>query len=418
MSEIIPPRSVTSRYHHFTAARVNLGAVERFSDQLQQFGVSLTGLAQQHRTWISSGQTEAKPSLDIYNNQTPQPAPQDATEAAATMNDAMERLWDIRYGANVLAHRWPEWLDGKPDPASVADHGPVTGTDGDDVRHVYRNAQGGTGAGNDTIYTYNNSTVDAGTGNDKAVLYSGKVHLGEGDDLALLMSGTAHGGEGNDQFTLAGGGMAHGGTGDDRFLVMDRGHAYGEDGDDHIEIAAGGLGASGFADGGDGNDTIIAYGRAQLYGGAGDDMLTGSGGHWSVFNGGTGNDTISLLPEADYGYRIEYNKGDGDDVIAGDLSGVKVTSFRFEEGPDGKLKAVQDGPSRMMHKGQVVLGPDILRDEVTAVRDGNDVRVSFGSAGGSITFRDFQTTAPRLSFADGSWLDVGKLLEAAPANPV
>jgi hypothetical protein len=317
-----------------------------------------------------------------------------------------------------LAHRWPEWLDGKPDPANVENHGPVTGTDGDDVRHVYCNAQGGTGAGNDTIYTYNNSTVDAGTGNDKAVLYSGKVHLGEGDDLALLMSGTAHGGEGNDQFTLAGGGMAHGGTGDDRFLVMGRGHAYGEAGDDHIELVSEGFGFGLHADGGDGNDTLISHGRAKLYGGTGDDILTGKGGLWAVFNGGTGNDTINLLPDADYGYRIEYNKGDGDDIIAGDLSGVKVTSFRpvIEDGKFTRFE--QDGPSRYMPKGQVALGPEIRRDEVAAVRDGNDVRVSFGSAGGSITFKDFQDTAPRLSFADGSWLDVGKLLEAAPANPV
>ncbi len=418
MSEITPPRSAAERYYRYTANQMGTGIAERFSEHLQQFGVSMTTLAQQHRTWISSGQTEAKPSLDIYN-QAPQPVPQESAEAAATVNGALERLWDIRYGANVLAHQWPEWLDGKPDRASVESHGPVTGTDGDDVRHVYRNAQGGTGAGDDTIYTYNNSTVDAGTGNDRAVLYSGKVHLGEGDDLALLMGGTAHGGDGNDQFTLADNGAAHGGTGDDRFLVMGRGRVYGEEGDDHIELAGDshGFGFGVHADGGDGNDTIISRAGGKLYGGAGNDILSGRGGFQSVFNGGTGDDTIDLAPDAKYGYRIEYNKGDGDDIIAGDLGGVTWTKLMPETTADGRTVYRPTGPSGVMPKGQVKLGEGIQRDEVTAVRDGNDVRVSFGSAGGSITFKDFQNTAPRLSFADGSWLDVAKLLDAAPANP-
>jgi hypothetical protein len=416
MTDITPPRSATSRYYHFTGARINLGAVERFSDQLQQFGVSMNALAQQHRTWIASGQTASKPSLDIYN-QTPQSVPQDATEAAATVNDAMERLWDIRYGANLLAHRSPDWLDGKPDPASVAGHEPVTGTDGDDVRHVYRNVQGGTGAGDDTIYTYNNSTVDAGAGNDKAVLYSGKVDLGEGDDHALLLGGTAHGGDGHDQFTLAGSGMAYGGTGDDRFLVMDRGYAYGEEGDDHIEIVGGGFGSSGHAYGGEGNDTIISHGAGWLYGGAGDDRLTGRGGFQSRFNGGTGADTIDLGPNPGQGYRIEYNKGDGDDVITGNYAGRMSQIMKFEFGPDGKaVKAVPDGPPRLMLSGQVMLGEGIRRDEVQAERVGDDVRLSFGSAGDSITFKNYQGSAPLLRFADGGWLDIRKLLEASPGN--
>ncbi|QDO99260.1 calcium-binding protein [Ferrovibrio terrae] len=420
MTYIVPPRSAADHYFRYTANQMGAGTADRFRAHLQQFGVNMDGLAQQHRTWISSGQTEAKPSLDIYN-QAPQPAPttpQDPAEVAGNVNAAMARLSDIAYGVQRMLHAQVDWLEGQPDPAAVSG-APVDGTDGDDEQHVYHNQTSSSGAGNDTIYNYRHGTVDAGAGNDKAVLYmgGGEVNLGEGDDLALIYNGTARGGDGKDQFTLLNGGRAYGGTGDDRFLVMDRGHVYGEDGDDHIEIVAGGLGASGFADGGDGNDTIIAHGRAQLFGGAGDDVLTVSGGFRSKFNGGTGNDTINLLPEADYGYRIEYNKGDGDDIIAGDLSGVKVTSFKplIE---DGKfIKFVQDGPSRMMHKGQVVLGEGIARDEVTAVRDGNDVRVSFGSAGGSITFRDFQDTAPRLAFADGSWLDVAKLLEAAPGNP-
>lgn len=417
MTYIVPPRSAADHYFRFTANQMGSGVADRFSEHLQQFGVSMGALAQQHRTWISSGQTEAKPSLNIYN-QAPQPAPpQEPAEVAANVNAAMARLSDIAYGVQRMLHAQVDWLEDKPDPVAVSEE-PVDGTDGDDEQHVYHNRTSSSGAGNDTIYNYRHGTVDTGAGNDKAVLYmgGGEVNLGEGDDLALIYNGTARGGDGKDQFTLLNGGRAYGGTGDDRFLVMDRGHAYGEDGDDHIEIVAGGLGASGFADGGDGNDTIIAHGRAQLYGGAGDDVITGTGGLLSKFNGGTGDDTINLGPNPDYGYRIEYNKGDGDDVITGDYAGRMSQIMKFEFGPDGTAKAVPDGPPRLMLRGQVMLGEGIRRDEVQAERVGDDVRLSFGSAGGSITFKDYQGSAPLLTFADGGWLDIRKLLEAAPGN--
>jgi len=436
MTYIVPPRSAAERYYHYTASQTAVGTASRFSEHLQQFGMSMNALSQQHRTWISSGQTEAKPSLNSYNSPPavqPQPEPTPA-EAAATINDALERLWDIGRGATVMRNGQVDWLDDQHmKPAYTPT---MIGTDGDDEMHINA-SKANTGAGNDTAYVYNNVLVETGDGDDKAILYSNSiVNLGEGDNRALIYSnGHAIGGSGNDEFTLLRGGRVNGGGGSDKVLGMGGGMAYGEAGDDHIEFAAGARGGRGYGYGGEGNDTLIAQGDSFLYGdegndtlvahgedgrlfgGAGDDVLTGKGGHWAVFNGGTGNDTINLLPEAEYGYRIEYNKGDGDDIIAGDLSGVKVTSFKplIE---DGKfIKFVQEGPSRMMHKGQVVLGEGIARDEVTAVRDGNDARVSFGNAGGSITFKDFQNTAPRLSFADGSWLDVAKLLETAPGNP-
>ena len=438
MTEIqtLQPRGVTTRYYHYDGASMSLGTAERFSEHLQRFGVSMTALAQQHRTWITSGQTASKPSLNIYN-QAPQPAPeqpatQEPAEAAARVNDALERLWDIGRAVPVVNVWQIDWLEGQD--AKPAHTPTMSGTDGDDEMHINA-SQANTGAGNDTAYVYNNAQVQTGEGDDKAVLYSNStVHLGEGDNHALIYSnGHAIGGSGEDEFTLLRGGQAHGGAGNDKFLAMANGLVYGEAGDDHIEFAAGERGGRGTGFGGEGNDTMItqgdgwvhgdegndtlvALGSGKLYGGAGDDILSGKGGFLSVFNGGTGNDTINLLPDVDQNYRIEYNKGDGDDIITGDLSSVKCTTFRFDKGPDGKLVAVQEGPSRQVAKGQIMVGEGIQRDEVTAARDGNDVRVSFGSAGGSITFKDFQDPAPRLTFADGSWLDIKTLLPAAE-NP-
>lgn len=423
MTTVVPPRSAADHYYRFTAYQMGAGTADRFRAQLQQFGVNMDGLAEQHRTWISSGQTTAKPSLNIYNS-APQPAPttpQDPADAAAAVNAAMARLSDVGYGASRMLHDQVDWLEDRPDPASLVRE-PITGTDGDDVVHAYFGAMtGGTGAGNDTIYSYSNAGIDAGDGNDKLVHYgNGTIQMGSGDDLALMHGGTVYGGEGQDQFTLLGRGGAHGGVGDDRFLVMKGGHAYGDEGNDHIEMVADSWGYGGRADGGDGNDTIIAHGGGWLTGGAGNDILTVTGRGDSWFNGGTGDDTLTVGKFS----KVHYELGDGHDVISGEYGGAQS---------DGLIHAVgytkADGtyvppppPIKLpfpVYYGvmDLTLGEGIQREQVQAERVGNDVRISFAGAEGSITLKDYQGGPLQAKLAGGGKVDIRALLGPAPPAP-
>ena len=184
----------------------------------------------------------------------------------------------------------------------------ITGTDAADVvNNTGSNATITSGAGDDSIYNYAyNASIDAGA--DKDYVYNSgryaKINGNAGDDkIYNSYSGdysTINGGDGNDSI-------------------------YSSD-EDNSSI-----------DGGDGNDTLMGnYYSSTINGGAGDDVLVGyyynssisggadndkidlsNGGYYNTVNGGTGEDTIYADTINGSPALIEYNAGDGDDVLYG-----------------------------------------------------------------------------------------------------
>ncbi|AUQ66364.1 calcium-binding protein [Phaeobacter inhibens] len=135
---------------------------------------------------------------------------------------------------------------------------------GDAIDNVFYTADGADTvwgeAGDDLIKTYGDKDqIQGGTGDDT-------IYGGSGDD-------TLWGGEGNDSlFGDAGNDVMRGADGAD--------YMAGNDGNDHL---AGGIGNDSLY-GGTGDDT--------LHGNEGDDLLTDDSGA-NVFNGGSGDDTVS-----------------------------------------------------------------------------------------------------------------------------
>ncbi|ESP94194.1 RTX toxin related Ca2+-binding protein, partial [Pseudoalteromonas luteoviolacea 2ta16] len=150
----------------------------------------------------------------------------------------------------------------------------------------------------------------------------------------------------------------------------------GKGGNDYIE----GVSGSDFLDGGDGNDTLIVgqtasskYEQNTLVGGKGDDIIKG---YWS-------SDTYI------------YNLGDGHDVIY---------EFGSNESSD-----------------QIILGKGISKDQVIAVRVGDDITLKIlditGSIVGSITlagaFIDKSDIVDNVVFSDGAVLTAEEIFKSA-----
>ena len=228
----------------------------------------------------------------------------------------------------------------------------VTINGGDDDDEIYNSGSDTSiigGDGNDTIYNWNGSnvTISGGDGNDTIYNWNGSnstIEGGSGDDT-IYNSGanvTINAGIGNDSVYNDIGGdnvTIDGGTGDDTIenlgdsVIIDAG-----DGDDFINNYS----ANVTINAGDGKDTIyngnenvnISGGDGNDYiendvsnvtinGGEGNDAIynnsanvTIDGGANLTIDGGAGDDTISLDGDNDNTF-IQYNSGDGDDVIIG-----------------------------------------------------------------------------------------------------
>lgn len=135
--------------------------------------------------------------------------------------------------------------------------------------------------------------------------------------------------------------------------------------------------------GGTGNDIIVdTKGKNYLNGGEGDDKITGTG----TLVGGRGNDllTANIAGSSD---TFIFNKGDGKDIISS-LDTAKV-------------------------KGQDVIefGDEIIKDDVTFQRSGNNLIIKVGTNDDQITINNYfsgdnYSTINEIKFSDGSSLNI------------
>ena len=182
------------------------------------------------------------------------------------------------------------------------------------------------GKGNDSITNSGaNSNINAGDGND-SITNTGSnsiIYLGAGNDYISNKStnSTILGGEGNDSIRLEKGA---------RNSLIELGA-----GRDSIFNDEGGAST---IDGGADDDYIRDYSAStSINGGAGNDVLNLTGNHTTA-KGGAGNDTLNL--NFNYGGNvIEYNTGDGDDVI----NGLKDNTTLKIDGGTGTYSPIKSG---------------------------------------------------------------------------
>ncbi|MCW2308844.1 calcium-binding protein [Rhodobium gokarnense] len=188
------------------------------------------------------------------------------------------------------------------------------------------------GAGNDSISGMAGDDILWGSGGDdflRGQLGDDSIHGGTENDTIHGGGGsdTIFGGDGND--VIEGGGdivdgaqslddsdEIHGGAGDDTITTEVGDHeVYGDGGNDSIT----GENTAGYFDGGEGDDTISIEastnaGGAQIHGGDGNDTLELGAGVY-LATGGSGDDRIEVVTEDGTGRTI--SGGDGADQITG-----------------------------------------------------------------------------------------------------
>ncbi|WAG12993.1 hypothetical protein NRZ32_07645 [Aeromonas dhakensis] len=157
------------------------------------------------------------------------------------------------------------------------------------------------------------------------------------------------------------------------------GIAIGGAGDDALIGSA----ADELIDAGAGNDTLIGGGgNDTLKGGDGDDLITSSGKGVVILEGGTGNDTLKGGACNDI-YR--FNVGDGRDLIINNATGIHVAAH-----------------------GEVHFGVEIAVEDISVVRDGNDIVLTHRNGVDAVVIQGWFSAAGaqlgRVQFASGvSW---------------
>jgi trimeric autotransporter adhesin len=161
-----------------------------------------------------------------------------------------------------------------------------------------------------------------------------------------------------------------------------------------------GSGGNDTLDGGTGNDALYGgAGNDSLIGGAGNDYLAGGDGA-DTFVGGAGNDSLTGGGGSD---TYVFNLGDGQDVI----------SEEFFSDADGRVLDSGDGPAYFVANGDLPrstdvdtlrFGAGIKSSDLLLTRAGNDLLVTVGIGGDSVTVRNFFTstisTIDTFAFAD------------------
>ena len=225
------------------------------------------------------------------------------------------------------------------------DHTLVTGTAyNDTIRNYGRRVTVRGMAGDDYLVNMIDSSVTAESA--VANLFEG----GDGNDTIFSYHSyhpTLLGGDGNDRIIVNQGHMNYidGGAGDDSIRGVTT---------DTLDSGDWAMGGHATILGGDGNDYIDPFytNNSTINGGAGNDTIIMMGADSSI-TGGTGDDQISLGTADSVNVIINYNSGDGNDLIQGftendtlDISGAQYASVANK---DNLILFVGDG--RLTLKG-------------------------------------------------------------------
>ncbi|MDD3595660.1 calcium-binding protein [Sulfuricurvum sp.] len=139
-----------------------------------------------------------------------------------------------------------------------------------------------------------------------------------------------------------------------------------------------------------GNDVVFAQGGDDIvWGNGGDDDLQGGSGNDTLI-GGEGNDTL--------------NGGSGDDRLEGD-SGNDIYTFNLGDGHD----VISDYTLVQGESDSIRFGVDIVSDNMTFIRRGNDLTITIDDANSVKVENWFAEDGYRieaLQFSDGTLLDV------------
>ncbi len=312
-----------------------------------------------------------------------------------------------------------EILSGKEDDESAEYKTEIDGGEGDDeieADGINVSVQGGDG--NDSINaTGYRVAVNGGNGDD--TINAGSRWSGQGPIFTSLISGD----DGNDTITTTGlAGLVSGGEGDDNIPGKDgMMEVFGGSGDDTIVAERG----ANKIFGGAGNDTIVSHGNllwGTAFGGAGDDVVSMSGRAVKAY-GGTGNDKLTFdNVESLIGYSMTSDgmapSVEHRAVASGGLGDDEMTfndSYADIEYYAGDGNDTIDGADE---RSTLKLGSGLSFDDTSFAVNGDDLTISFGAAGGSVTFKDYQTKGlPLIEFNDGRTLDASSTIAYAGGDP-
>ena len=245
------------------------------------------------------------------------------------------------------------------------DNATITGTSDNDSINIYgEKATFIAGEGNDSISNDSASvSIDAGAGDDTVYNngygYNSYIKLGAGNDSLYNYYGyhlTLDGGEGNDSIQS---------TGD--YISIDAG-----EGDDTISNA---YGDEVSINGGEGNDSIInseSY-YVSINGGAGNDLVSVASSAQVTINAGKANDTIKLNGSGEI--FIEYNAGDGNDIIYGfdKTSTLKIAGDSYSTQPSGLDVIVEIGNGKVTLKNAATLSKINIASQIIKLTEDKDV---------------------------------------------
>lgn len=256
------------------------------------------------------------------------------------------------------------------------------------------------GADDDTITnTSENSTINGNEGDDsisnndntEAVIYAGA-----GDDYIFNSHAyypTLDGGKGNDKIVVVRGHYIYinGGKGNDTIL--------GEDDGDWS------MGGYSVIQGGAGNDYIdpVYSDSSSIQGGEGKDTII-SEGYNAILNGGKGDDVISLHGASIEGSIIQYDVGDGNDIICGlsETSSIRITSgeeYSLEDSGDDVILKVGENELTIVggknlseiNVGNYEITPlDISNDENDTLIAGTELADTIENSGSNVTVNSAQ----------------------------
>lgn len=286
-------------------------------------------------------------------------------------------------GATLIGGAGNDVLKG--DDSSVQDGG-----DGDDILSAYKESTLSGGAGDDILSAYENSTLDGGNGNDILSTYeNSSLDGGGGDDLLSAYENARISDAGGDnQISAYGNARVVTGAGNDRIETYISSQVDAGDGFNYVTAGQ----QSSVTTGRDA-DMVTVGSASWVNSGGGDDLV--KVGRGSDVVTGAGDDRLTVDGET----TIQFNRGDGNDIIGGGEWGQAYTDTDH------------------LSSSILSFGVDITPADLSMQRQGNDLVIQIGSD--SITLKDVQRHGiPTMTFTDGSVLGGDQVAGAVgPAEP-